>query len=72
MPIASEENAQLIKELADMDLHEIVVLNEGVHIMRVPGGWNYMYYDYQTEPQGAWVLAAIQFVDLPKGLMKGF
>ena len=31
-------------ELRDMELHEILPVNDGIEVMRVPNGWVYSYY----------------------------
>lgn len=42
-----------MKEIYDLKLHESVRLDNGIVIMRVPGGWIYDCWDCQTDTSKA-------------------
>lgn len=59
------EDEKLVKELAAMPMHSFRQASErpdSVMIQRVPGGWNYLYYDE----------SAVVFIAIPKSFMCEF
>ena len=51
-----------LEEMLNMDLHEESDLNDVIQILRVPGGWNYIFWPDQTvqfvpEPSSSYTIS---------------
>jgi len=56
------------KSIYALEMHETVFINPELTVQRVPGGWNYKYYNYQPyaiseyNPHWEWLLISVVFV----------
>lgn len=57
---------KIMDELKGMTMHDDWVVDNNLVIQRVPGGWNYKYYDSDFPAM------AVVFVPMPKSFMKEY